>query len=78
MVRSRGSKGPYIASTKILKNVPRNMEISAQYIGSICKVYTGKKFVELSITSDMVGFKIGEFVPTRVRFSYIKKKKKKK
>jgi small subunit ribosomal protein S19 len=34
-------------------------------IGHTLLIHNGKKFVSRQVTQDMVGFKIGEFVPTR-------------
>jgi ribosomal protein S19 len=42
-----------------------------------CNVHSGKKLVPLTLTDDMIGHKIGEFVPTRAKFEFKKKKKKK-
>lgn len=73
-------KGPLIKirnSNKKLQILPRNYEITTQIIGLICYVYSGKKLVKLSITDEMIGHKVGEFVPTREKFEFKKKKKKK-
>lgn len=73
-------KGPSIKS-KITKErlpvLPRNYEITLQVIGLTCNVHSGKKFVKLTINDEMVGHKVGEFVPTREKFEFKKKKKKK-
>tara|TARA_B100000446_G_scaffold187118_1_gene215273 strand:- start:5670 stop:5810 length:141 start_codon:yes stop_codon:yes gene_type:complete len=45
-------------------------------IGLIFYVHNGKKFVPIRIKSEMVGKKIGEFVPTRKILSHKKLKKK--
>jgi len=42
------------------------------------RVYNGKTFTILKVIDEMVGHKLGEFVPTRKQFSYKKKKKRKK
>ena len=73
-------KGPLIkirdTKTK-LPILPRNFEITAQITGLVCNVHSGKKFVKLTIVDEMIGHKVGEFVPTRERFEFKKKKKKK-
>lgn len=81
-------KGPYI-NTKLfkdlnnkktkntIKTVSRHSEITPRFIGLIFEVYNGQKFSKIEITEDMVGFKLGEFSPTRRKFSFKKKKKKK-
>lgn len=77
-------KGPYINLISGLKNLdkipilPRNFEITSKIVGSNFNVHTGKKFIKVNVTADMVGHKIGEFSPTREIFVFKKKKKKKK
>lgn len=73
-------KGPLVKTrdTKTkLPILPRNFEITAQITGLICNVHSGKKFVKLTIVNEMIGHKVGEFIPTRERFEFKKKKKKK-
>lgn len=73
-------KGPFLRKldfTKKLPEVARNYEITLKLVGLTCDVHSGKTFVKLNITSEMVGHKVGEFVPTRERFVFKKKKKKK-
>ena len=73
-------KGPLvkIKDTKTkLPILPRNLEITAQITGLACNVHSGKKFVKLTIVDEMIGHKVGEFIPTRERFEFKKKKKKK-
>jgi len=33
-------------------------------------VHNGKEYIPVKVTEDMVGYKLGEFAPTRKRFSY--------
>jgi len=81
-------KGPFIntklfkdvnnkKAKNIIKTVYRHSEITPRFIGLIFEVYNGKNFSKVEITEDMVGFKLGEFAPTRKKFSFKKKKKKK-
>ena len=69
-------KGPFI-KTKFLTNtlplLPRNYEVNSQIIGLTCNVYSGKKFVKLNFSDEMIGYKVGEFVPTRAKFKFKKK-----
>jgi small subunit ribosomal protein S19 len=58
--------------------LPRSLEITSKIVGSTFNVYTGQKFIAITITDDMIGHKIGEFCPTREKFVFKKKKKKKK
>lgn len=71
-------KGPFfkkLDSTKKLPQLARNCEITYKFVGLTCGVHSGKTFVKLSITNEMIGHKVGEFVPTRERFVFKKKKK---
>lgn len=81
-------KGPYIdpnitkqiKSVKKKKSLPiisRNSTIIPKFIGLKFNVHTGKTFLEVSVSKEMVGHKFGEFSPTRVKFEFKKKKKKK-
>ncbi|MAY31669.1 MAG: hypothetical protein CMM86_03580 [Rhodovulum sp.] len=54
----------------------RSTSILSSMIGLIFYVHNGKKFVPIRIKSEMVGKKIGEFVPTRKILSHKKLKKK--
>lgn len=74
-------KGPFVNNTNISndKNLPifpRNFEITSNVVGLTGNVYSGKSFIKISLTDEMIGHKIGEFVPTREKFVFKKKKKK--
>lgn len=72
-------KGPLIKTNNLKKKVlflPRNFEITSQLVGLVCNVHSGKKYIRLSLTNEMIGYKFGEFVPTREKFEFKKKKKK--
>lgn len=73
---SRSSKkGPYIDKTlleKVIKggNQPikpwaRKSQISPEFIGKNFEVHNGKKFINVYVTEDMVGHRLGEFAATR-------------
>lgn len=68
-------KGPYIderLSEKIKKSKPgqpvktwsRRATITPEMIGFTFGVHNGKEFVEVRVTEEMVGHKLGEFSPT--------------
>lgn len=84
MKRSK-KKGPFILLQQKNKTsnentifiLKRNFEITFKIVGMTCHVYDGKKFTKLSISETMVGHKLGEFVPTRAKFVFKKKKNKK-
>ena len=55
------------ASTKkeVIKTWSRRSTIFPDFIGLTFAVHNGKEFAPVYITEDMVGHKLGEFVPTR-------------
>lgn len=76
---SRSSKkGPFI-NPKLLKKVAglkpgantmiktwsRASEISPEMVGYLFGVHNGKDFVEVRVSEDMIGHRLGEFSPTR-------------
>lgn len=77
---SRSSKkGPYI-NQKLLKkilaqkntgqNVPiktwdRSCQIPPEFVGSRLAIHNGRNFIEIFVTEAMVGYRLGEFAPTR-------------
>ncbi len=76
---SRSSKkGPFIdpnIQKKISKHKPddniviktwaRASEISPEMVGYTFAVHNGKNFIEVKISEEMVGQRLGEFAPTR-------------
>ena len=72
-------KGPFVApelykrveelnkagDKKVLKTWSRSSTIFPEFIGCTIAVHDGRKHVPVYITEDMVGHKLGEFVPTR-------------
>lgn len=80
-------KGPYFNDTVENKELnpsndatiaSRNCGILPLHKGSTFKVHNGKTYLEILVTEDMVGHKFGEFVFTRAKFSFKKKKSKKR
>ena len=51
---------------KPIKTWSRRSTIPPEFVGLTFSVYNGKKFTSLFVTENMVGNKVGEFVPTRV------------
>jgi len=47
-------------------------------LGKTIGIYNGKKYISIRITEDMLGFKLGSFVMTRLRHIYKKFNKKNK
>ena len=72
-------KGPYVApellkrveemkaknEKKVLKTWSRSSTIFPSFVGHTFAVHDGRKHVPVYVTEDMVGHKLGEFVPTR-------------
>lgn len=82
-------KGPFVPNELLdkLRNISssdrdeistyfRKSTIVPQFIGLTFNIHNGKTFSKVKITEDMVGRKLGEFSPTRKRFSFKKKKSK--
>lgn len=76
---SRSSKkGPYIDENLLkkvkadkgdkknpIKTWARNSQISPEFVGKYFKVHNGRTFIDVFVTEDMVGHRLGEFAPTR-------------
>lgn len=54
----------------------RSSTIVPEMIGSIVKIHSGHKFVKFIVSEHTVGYKFGEFAPTKKRALYKKKKKR--
>ena len=50
---------------KVLKTWSRASTIFPQMVGHTIAIHDGRKHVPVFISEDMVGHKLGEFVPTR-------------
>jgi small subunit ribosomal protein S19 len=73
-------KGPYVDerlyvkvekaeqtnSRSPIKTWRRSCTIVPEFIGHTFAVHNGKTFVNVMVTEDMVGHKLGEFAPTRM------------
>jgi small subunit ribosomal protein S19 len=77
---SRSSKkGPYVdpkllkkvnllndsGQKKVIKTWARKSTISPEFVGHTIAVHNGKQHVPVYVTEEMVGNKLGSFVPTR-------------
>jgi len=51
---------------KPIKTWSRRSTIVPEMVGLTFAVHNGHKFIPVFITEEMVGFKLGEFAPTRV------------
>jgi ribosomal protein S19 len=52
----------------------RNSIIIPMFVNKTINDHNGKTYQKLSITEEMISYKLGEFVPTRKNFSFKKKK----
>ena len=82
-------KGPYIdekllakvemmnnsGDKRVVKTWARRSTISPEFVGHTLAVHSGNKFIPVFITENMVGHKVGEFVPTRTYRGHTSKKK---
>ncbi|KIW06606.1 uncharacterized protein PV09_02321 [Verruconis gallopava] len=68
--------GPGQATAPPVKTHARSATILPNFVGLKFQVHNGKIYHEFTVTEDMVGHKLGEFSPTRKRFSYTKTKNK--
>ncbi len=72
------SKGPYVdprllkkiagkrpEKTGVIKTWSRACQIAPEMIGFIFGVHNGREHIEVSVTEDMVGHRLGEFSPTK-------------
>jgi|KNS7Surf_BmetaT_FD_contig_91_420801_length_2802_multi_2_in_0_out_0_2 small subunit ribosomal protein S19 len=57
-----------------IKTMSRSSQITKDFIDISFMVHDGRDFRPIIVTEDMVGHKFGEFVYTRQRYSYKKKK----
>lgn len=76
-------KGPFVSnelttsrSQKEIFTKSRSSSIDPLLIGKPVNIHNGKTYVKIVITENMVGKKLGEFAPTRKKFSFKKKKVK--
>jgi small subunit ribosomal protein S19 len=76
-------KNNFLQSSKNLnlKIFDRGQIISKEFLNNTIKIYNGIKFFEILVTEKMLGYKVGEFAPTRKiplhkKKKLIKKKKK--
>lgn len=76
---SRSSKkGPYIDANLVkkvasgmgtkeapIKTWARASQISPEFVGKYFQVHNGRIFIDVFVSEDMVGHRLGEFSPTR-------------
>ncbi len=50
---------------KVIKTWSRDSTIAPEFVGFRFGVHNGREHIEVMVTEDMVGHKLGEFSPTR-------------
>jgi len=50
---------------RVIKTWARRSTISPEFVGHTLAIHNGNKFIPVYITENMVGYKLGEFAPTR-------------
>ena len=58
---------------KLIKTWSRRSVNLPEFVGTNIAVHNGNKFIPVFITEDMVGYKLGEFAPTRTYRGHIAK-----
>ena len=51
---------------RVIKTWSRSSTVLPEFVGHTFAVHNGNKFIPVYVTENMVGHKLGEFVPTRV------------
>ncbi|KAF2661430.1 ribosomal protein S19/S15 [Lophiostoma macrostomum CBS 122681] len=80
-------KGPNIVPLPIVRPKPgervppirtqaRSATILPNFVNLKFQVHNGKNYIDITITEDMVGHKLGEFATTRKQFTYKQTKNK--
>ena len=73
-------KGPYVVESlvkkveamnrtgekRVIKTWARRSTILPEFVGHTLAVHNGNRFIPIFVSENMVGHKLGEFVPTRV------------
>ena len=73
-------KGPYVVGSlvkkietlnrsgekRVIKTWARRSTVLPEFVGHTLAVHNGNKFIPIYVTENMVGHKLGEFVPTRI------------
>ncbi|MGK5090736.1 30S ribosomal protein S19 [Deltaproteobacteria bacterium TL4] len=58
---------------KLIKTWSRRSVILPEFVGINIAVHNGNKFIPIFVTEDMVGYKLGEFAPTRTYRGHVTK-----
>ena len=61
----KAEKSRQTVRSEVIKTWSRRSTILPQFVGLTFGVYNGRKFIQVNVTEEMVGHKLGEFSPTR-------------
>ncbi|KAG9292831.1 hypothetical protein G9A89_016193 [Geosiphon pyriformis] len=86
LLRRSAWKGPYfvqfpglrqaLATKAPIKTHARSCTILPSFVGIKFLVHNGKTYIPVLISEEMIGHKLGEFSPTRKRFTFRQTKNK--
>jgi small subunit ribosomal protein S19 len=62
---------------QVIKTWSRRSTITPEMVGLTIAVHNGKKFIPVFISENMVGYKLGEFSPTRTFYGHAADRKSK-
>ena len=75
-------KGPYVDEKlykKVLNRKPedgpiktwaRSSQIAPEFVGFTFQVHNGRKFIDVLVSEEMVGHRLGEFAPTKTFYRH--------
>ena len=66
-----------IGDRQVIKTWSRRSTIIPEMIGLTIAIHNGRKFIPVFVTENMVGYKLGEFSPTRTFFGHAADRKSK-
>lgn len=55
---------------QVIKTWSRRSTVIPEMVGLTIAIHNGRKFIPVFITENMVGYKLGEFSPTRTFYSH--------
>ena len=62
---------------QVIRTWSRRSTIIPEMLGMTFAVHNGKKFIPVYVTENMIGYKLGEFAPTRTYYGHAADKKSK-
>lgn len=71
-------KANQTGNKSVIKAWSRRSTVLPEMVGLTFAVHNGKKFAPVYVTENMVGYKLGEFAPTRTYYGHAADKKAKK